>query len=128
MSLTVYQVIRAHQTYSAFSEQEKERKFPVPFKVRLLIAEQVLKTRPVFTEYQKENERLVLKYGDPLKDKPDHIAVTDPAKNIEYLKECQAALAVKTKIRLEKIAISDFGEPDISVDLLTDLKEQKLLG
>lgn len=127
MPLDTRDCVKAQHIINTLIEEDKANKFVFPSSIRIKLAGNLRKTRPVVEDYLKEHESLVKRLGEPLKDKPDQIMVKAENAN-EFTKENEGMLAEKTDITLNPITEKDLGENQLSIDLIANLQDVGLLA
>lgn len=129
--LTVKQVIQANVALTELVKADKENKFILPSAVRIKLAGNLRKTRPVSDEYLEAYNLLVERLGEQVEGAPEGSLKVKKENIATFKQEHKDALAVEKDITLTSVKQKDILGDDgdgkksnqIPVDLLADLIE-----
>lgn len=125
MPLDTRGVVKAQHAINSLIEQDKENKFIFPSAIRIKLAGNLRKTRPVVEDYLKEHETLVRRLGKAQKEGGNITVTTENVE--EFNKENNAMLDEATEVTLNPIGEKDLGENQLSIDLIATLQDVGLL-
>ena len=132
-TLTVRKALEANIALNQLIVNDKENKFVFPSVVRIRLALNLRKLRPVVEEFQKENTELIKKYGTQVKDKEGNdiegqFQVGVKSENRTKFDDEQKALVDSdSEVSLSPITDKDLSENQLSVDLIAALYDVGLL-
>lgn len=128
-TLNVKEVCTAHEAILALIKDDRENKFVFPSAVRIKLAGNLRKTRPVYDDYKAQQIEVYKKHGEVvLKDGKPTDAMQLRPENMEVAqKELADVLLVDTFQTLNPITVKDLGENQIDIDLITVLQATGLL-
>lgn len=129
-TLDVKQACTAHEAIQALIKDDRENKLVFPSSVRIKLAAQLRKTKPVYQEFSEEKIRLFKLYGEPVLDKDgkDTGSMKLKPENTERVdEELKAALAVDTGIVLTPITTEDLaGVSEAHLKVYPDAKQNQV--
>jgi hypothetical protein len=108
--LTVKQACTAREAIQALIKDDREDKYVLSSAVRIKLAGNLRKVKPVYDDYTEQRQAVFTKYGekvldndgketDQIKLKPENVEVAN--------KELEAALNVETDVELKPVTVED---------------------